>query len=52
MIQGENVMKKKVALVIMALVLVFLSNMVSNLKEAASERDAAAQVAVSAEMQV
>ena len=39
-------MKKKVILVIIALVLVFLSNVVSNLKEAAAERDAAAEAAV------
>ncbi len=44
-------MKKKVIIIIIALVLVFLSNMVSNLKEAAAERDAeAAQVTVTVDM--
>lgn len=44
-------MKKKVIIIIIALVLVFLSNVVSNLKEAAAERDAeAAQVEVSMEL--
>ena len=43
-------MKKKIIIIIIALVLVFLSNIVSNLKEAAAERQAEAAVTVTVDM--